>query len=76
MPREHQENAALMSWIPDFLRGEMAVVANPDPSDDDLDEEMPDTTPETRRLEPQAERLDRLDRERAAGEGMAPPSSA
>ena len=63
MSREPSENAELTDWIPPYLRGEMAVVADPDACDDDPDEEMPDTIPETRPLGAQA-----VDRERTAGE--------
>jgi hypothetical protein len=47
--------------------GEMAVVADPDEFDDDLDD-VPPTLPEPRPPTPSL--LDKLDVERAEGEGM------
>jgi len=46
MRRDDFENPELYDGIPPWLRGEMAVVADPDASDDDFDDEMPDTVPE------------------------------
>ena len=74
MSRDHFENGELDDFLPPWLRGEMAVVADPDACDEDLDDEMPDTVPETRPLGARVERPDGVDRERAGGEETAPPS--
>ena len=54
MAREDFENAELHDRIPLWQRGEMAVVADPDACDEEPDDELPDTIPETRPLGAQA----------------------
>ncbi len=54
MARDHFENAELNEYLPPWLRGEMAVVADPDACDEDPDDVLPDTIPETRPLGAQA----------------------
>ncbi len=65
MPRKRFEYSDLDEYLPIHLRGEMAVVADPDACDDEPDDDMPDTVPETR---PFGARTREREEERAAGE--------
>ena len=76
MPRDDRENPELHDDIAPWQRGEMAVVADADATDDGAsDDEMPDTVPETRPLGARVDGADALDREHAADD-VARRSSA
>jgi hypothetical protein len=76
MHRDARRDAEIEEEIPFELRGEMAVVADPDCCGDwqeheQDDEELPDTIREA----PSSALLDQMDHERASAEGMTPSSA-